>query len=98
MQNPTIAIIIDLHRRIDTHRCRKRLHIPILIRSRHRHILQRLQIIAQPGNIVHLPPRKPQRLGILPIRKLQRQHPHTHQIAAVNAFKTLHKHRAHAQQ
>ena len=95
MQNAAVPVVVDLHGRIDAHRCGKCRHSTIIRRSRYRRVLKQSQVVADSLDIEHLPAREPQRRRAFAVLVLERQDAHAHQIAPVNPFVTLGDHGPH---
>ena len=62
MQNSAVSIVIDFDRRIDSHHRRKRL-LSTFTRSRHAHVLKRLEILCNSRDAERLLSRQSQGLN-----------------------------------
>src|SRR5436309_15992526 len=97
-QNPAVAVIIDLDRRIDPQFHRHGTFLSILVFDFERYLPSGLNRIGQSGDRKNLRTIKRERLRACSIWKLQWQYPHADEIGAMDPFKTRCHHRFYTQQ
>ena len=84
-----VAVILHLDGCIDAAGGGKLFCLTLFIERHHLDLLARLERFVQSVHGERFPAGQLQRLGILPILKLQGQDPHPDQVAAVNPLETL---------
>src|ERR1700681_2467211 len=97
-KNAAMPVVFDLDRRIDPQRDRHFLSFAISSMNHERDVLAWLYSFLQAKDVECRAAIKLQRRCIHAFLKLARQDSHTHQIAAVDAFKTLRDHGLDAEQ
>src|SRR4029079_11111033 len=89
LQNPTVAVVFDLLRRVYADRRGEPGNLAVRRTGADDHRLAirkaRGDALGDAVDLKRLLPRQPEALGILPRSKLQRQHTHPNQIAAMDA-------------
>ena len=91
-QDAAVLVVLDLLRRVDAHARRELL----VVRRCTRDLLGLAALDA--GDRELLLAGQPERLGVLAVGELQRQHAHADQVGAVDALEGLGDHRPHAEQ
>src|SRR5690606_6119998 len=99
LEDAAVAVVLGLLGRVDAHERAELGRAAVLLPGPHRHAARlalgperRLDTL----DLVELAAREPQRLRALARLELERQHPHAHQVGAVDPLEALRQHRAHA--
>src|SRR5690606_20323724 len=99
LEDAAVAVVLGLLGRVDAHERAELGRAAVLLPGPHRHAARlalgperRLDTL----DLVELTAREPQRLRALARLELERQHPHAHQVGAVDPLEALRQHRAHA--
>src|SRR5690606_21745718 len=97
LQDAAVAVVLHFHRRVDAGDGPEREFRPIRPYRPHDHLPARAPV-PQAFDVEHLFAGQAQGLAALAGHELERQHAHTHQVAAMDALKALRDYGPHAQQ
>src|SRR5690349_15606672 len=98
MQDAAVSIIVELIQRIDAAEQRNALQRAIAGNDLGRELLARFQIALQTPYCYGLVALEADRLPRRTVLERQREHAHTDEVGAMDAFEALADHRTHAEQ
>ena len=98
LKNAAVTVVLNLVRRVDARNRFDGSGLTVITRHLDGQLLSRFQTRRNSTNIEFLKPGQAQRFCSLSRKVLQRQNPHSNEVAAMNPFVTFRQHRANAQQ
>src|SRR5690606_3472988 len=97
LQDAAVSIVVELDRRIDPGHHLEALRLAVLAARDDLERLADREVAGDAADVVRLLTRQAERLHVLPLEELQRQHAHADQVAAVDALERARDHRLDAE-